>query len=74
MEIIRDLIFANPLLSVAQTAFMVWMLVDAYRRQADGFWFLVIFFVPVAGAWAYFFAVKARDLQTLRVGAISPGE
>jgi hypothetical protein len=73
MEIIQDLIFANPLLSVAQTAFMVWMLVDAYRRQADTFWFLLIFFVPFIGAWAYFFVVKARDFQALRIGSISPG-
>jgi hypothetical protein len=73
MEIIQDLFAAYPVLSVAQTAFMVWMLVDAYRRQAETFWFLVIFFVPLLGAWVYFFAVKARDFPSLRLGALRPG-
>src|SRR5215471_3912710 len=36
----------------------VWMLVDAYRRGAEGFWLYVILFLPGLGAWAYFFAVK----------------
>lgn len=43
-----------------QAAFTIWMLVDAYRRQADTIWFWVIL-VPFVGAWAYFFAVKVGD-------------
>jgi predicted Zn-dependent protease len=52
-----------PYLALAQTAFMIWMLVDAYTRRADSIWFLVILFVPGLGAWAYFFVVKARDFR-----------
>src|SRR5262245_47522683 len=65
MEIVHYL-FSHPLLSLAQTAFMVWMLVDAYRRGAESFWFWVILLVPVLGAWAYFFAVKIGDFRGLR--------
>jgi hypothetical protein len=44
-------------LYLLQGAFTVWMLVDAFRRS-EGFWPWVILFVPVLGAWGYFFAVK----------------
>jgi hypothetical protein len=53
-------------LSLAQGAFTIWMLVDAYRRQVDWFWFAIILFVPGLGAWAYFFVVKAGDFAGLR--------
>ncbi len=62
-----DLLYGHPYLTLAQGAFTVWMLVDAYRRQADTFWFLVIFLVPLLGAWAYFFAVKAKDYHGFTV-------
>jgi hypothetical protein len=42
-----------------ETAFMIWMLVDCFRRRA-GFGWYVICFVPL-GAWVYFFAVKIDD-------------
>jgi hypothetical protein len=62
----------GPWLGLLQTAFMVWMLVDAYRRGADWFWMLLIFFVPFFGAWAYFFLVKvqAGDLHRLGLGRV----
>jgi hypothetical protein len=53
-------------LYLAQAAFTIWMLVDAYRRQADYYWFFIILFMPVLGAWAYFFVVKFGDYQRLR--------
>jgi hypothetical protein len=46
-----------------QLAFMVWMLVDAYRRQADYYWYLIIIFVPGVGAWVYFFLVKFPEFR-----------
>lgn len=52
-------------LYLLQAAFTIWMLVDAYRRQADTVWFWVIFLVPFVGAWAYFFAVKLGDFTSL---------
>src|SRR5690349_7905580 len=61
-------------LSLLQTAFMVWMLVDAYRRGADSFWFWVILLVPFFGAWAYFFSVKVRagDFRGVNLGGVFP--
>ncbi len=38
---------------------MAWMLIDALRRRADGYWYLIIF-VPF-GEWFYFFKVKVHD-------------
>lgn len=41
-------------------AFHVWMIVDAVRRRAEFYWFLIILFVPL-GSLVYFFVVKLRD-------------
>jgi hypothetical protein len=51
---------------LAQGAFTIWMLVDAYRRGAESYWFWVILFLPGLGAWAYFFVVKVGDFSGLR--------
>jgi hypothetical protein len=59
----------HPYLALAQMAFMLWMMVDAYTRRAESFWLWVILFVPVLGAWAYFFAVKAGDFRHLSLPA-----
>jgi hypothetical protein len=58
-----ELIHRYPIISGLQLAFTIWMLVDAYRRPAESFWYFVIIFVPVLGPWAYFFAVKAADFK-----------
>jgi hypothetical protein len=50
-----------------QMAFTIWMLVDAYHRGVETFWFWVIFFFQPIGAWVYFFAVKLRDFRPGRV-------
>jgi hypothetical protein len=60
MEYVHDGIW------LAGAAFTVWMLVDAYRRPAEGYWPWVILFVPVVGPLAYFFAVKLGDFPGLR--------
>ena len=39
------------------------MLVDAIRREAPFYWFLIIIFLPF-GAWIYFFMVKIPDFDT----------
>jgi hypothetical protein len=70
MEIIHRLFLEYPLLSLAQTAFMVWMLIDAYRRRAEGYWFWVILFLPGLGSWVYFFAVKLRDFRGPNLGGL----
>jgi len=48
-------------LLILSYAFSVWMIVDAYRRGASHFWYLIIFF-PF-GEWIYFFMVKRHDYQ-----------
>jgi hypothetical protein len=63
MNIFYELVYRHPWLSLIQGAFTIWMLVDCYRRQAETFWFWVIFFIPGLGAWAYFFAVKIGDFR-----------
>ena len=42
-------------------AFSIWMIVDAYKRGAEHFWYLIIFF-PL-GEWIYFFLVKIHDFK-----------
>ncbi len=55
-------------LYLLEMAFTIWMLVDAYRRGAEFFWFWIIFLFQPIGPWVYFFAVKLRDLRVPRVG------
>ncbi len=54
----------------AQAAFTIWMLVDAYRRSADSYWFWVILLLPPLGPWVYFFAVKCHDFSGFRLGSL----
>jgi hypothetical protein len=57
------------LIYLAQTAFMIWMLVDAYRRGAELVWYFVIFFIPLIGSLVYFFAVKLGDFRSVNTGS-----
>jgi hypothetical protein len=56
-----ELLYFNPWLTLVQAALTVWMMIDAYRRGAEQFWFFIILFFQPLGAWAYFFAVKMGD-------------
>jgi hypothetical protein len=47
-------------------AFNVWMIVDAIRRRAELYWFIVL--ILPFGSLIYFFAVKARDYNFARLG------
>ncbi|MBY0528191.1 MAG: tetratricopeptide repeat protein [Gemmataceae bacterium] len=60
-------------LGLVQLGFTVWMLVDAYRRQADTIWYFIIFMFPFVGAWAYFIAVKLNDFSGMRLWPFVPG-
>jgi hypothetical protein len=51
--------------------FAIWMLVDAYRRGVDYFWFFVIFFIPYIGPLVYFFAIKINDFRIVRGDAVN---
>ena len=72
MEHLLDILAYYPILTALQTAFMIWMLVDCYRRGAEGYWFWVILFLPGVGAWLYFFVVKlpSGDLRNINVGGL----
>jgi hypothetical protein len=47
-----------------QAALTIWMLVDAYRRGVEFYWYWIILAFQPLGAWAYFLIYKARDLGT----------
>jgi hypothetical protein len=64
MQIFYELLYLHPFLALLQTALTVWMLIDAYRRPAEGFWMWVILLVQPFGAWIYLFVVKIRDFNT----------
>jgi hypothetical protein len=57
-------------LYLAQAALTIWMLVDASRRGVDTYWLWIILIFQPFGAWAYFFAYKAKDFRwgTGRIG------
>jgi len=49
--------YIYSVLSYLYLAFLVWMLIDCYRREPDrGIWMLVMFLLQPLGAIAYFFA------------------
>jgi hypothetical protein len=70
MESLFEIFHYHPIITLLQTAFMVWMLVDAYRRGAEYYWFWVILFLPGIGSWVYFFVVKVQsgDFANLSLG------
>jgi hypothetical protein len=39
------------------------MMVDAYQRRVEPFWYWIILLFQPIGAWGYFFAVKFRTLR-----------
>jgi hypothetical protein len=59
-DLFEDAPFGVQVLGLLQGGFTIWMLVDAYRRQVEYFWYWVILFFQPIGAWAYFFAFKFR--------------
>jgi hypothetical protein len=73
MHIFHGLFSDAPLsvqvLSAIQLAVIVWMLVDAYQRHVEPFWYWIIFLFQPIGAWVYFFTSKFR---TLRLGRMRP--
>lgn len=53
---------AYSVMSLLWMVFVIWMLVDCHRRQADFFWFFVIFFFQPIGPVLYFLIHKLPDL------------
>lgn len=63
MQLLFELLYRHPYLSLVQTGLTLWMLIDSYRRGAEGYWFWIILWLQPLGAWVYFFAVKIRDFR-----------
>jgi hypothetical protein len=61
-------------LSLLQLAFTIWMLVDAYKRRVEYFWYWVIFIFQPVGAWVYFFAVKFHTFRLTKTQGYSSEE
>jgi hypothetical protein len=79
MHIVWDLFGGDApllvrLLSFCQVAFVIWMVVDAYHRHAEPFWYWVILLFQPIGVWIYFFAVKFRTLRLPRPQSAAPDE
>jgi hypothetical protein len=58
---------ALRLLYYAAIAFNIWMIVDAARRRAEFYWFLIIFLLGPLGGLAYFLVVKIHDYDLKRL-------
>src|SRR5262245_50129906 len=73
MHILQNLFGDSPflmqVLGLLQLAFVIWMIVDAYQRGAEPFWYWIILIFQPIGAWIYFFAVK---LRTMRLNRLRP--
>src|SRR5262249_22209202 len=74
MHILYSYLYDHPFLALLQVAFTLWMLVDAYRRHAETFWFWVILFLPLVGALAYFFCIKIKDFRGVNLGFLQRRE
>ena len=59
-------------LSLLQLAFTIWMMVDAYKRRVESFWYWIIFIMQPVGAWVYFFAVKFRTFRFSKCNGMPP--
>lgn len=59
LDLLRILYFAS-------IALVIWMTVDAVRRRAEFYWYLIILFVPFGGV-IYFFMVKIHDYDLRRL-------
>jgi hypothetical protein len=70
MYYLHELFDESPLLlkaaSVLSLAFTIWMLVDAYRRGVEFYWYYFIFFIQPIGGIVYFFIFKVRDFRSLQ--------
>lgn len=73
-ELFQDSPILLRVVSLVQTGFTVWMVVDAYRRGAEFFWFWIVLFFQPLGAWIYFFAIKFQTLRMPRFRSAAPRE
>lgn len=60
MQLFDGAPLAAQIIGLLQLTFAGWMMVDAYHRRVETFWYWVIFCFQPIGPWVYFFAVKFR--------------
>jgi hypothetical protein len=58
-----EFLFENQYFWTIQSIFTICMLLDAYRRRVDWFWFLVILVVQPIGAWVYFVVIMLGSMR-----------
>jgi hypothetical protein len=67
MHLLWELFSDSPHLlqavTVLQMALTGWMLLDAYHRRIDPFWYWIILLFQPIGVWIYFFAIKFRTMS-----------
>ena len=51
------------LLNILGFGFSLWMFVDALRRKADFYWYILIILLMPIGGFIYFFFIKLPELQ-----------
>ena len=51
------------LLNLLGIGFSIWMFVDALRRKADFYWYVLIILLMPIGGFIYFFMIKLPELQ-----------
>lgn len=57
MNYLNFLLMDYPILSVFHMAFLAAMVIDAYRRGVEAWWYYFIIFIPFIGALTYFFVI-----------------
>lgn len=67
MHVFNELLSEHPLLSVLQLMMTIGMLVDAYRRGVEYWWFFLIFWLQPIGSWVYFFAIFLPRFEWTKV-------
>ena len=57
-----------PFLELLSFGFSLWMFVDALRRKADFYWYILIILLMPIGGFIYFFFIKLPELQEASAG------
>jgi hypothetical protein len=73
-ELFADAPYLAQALSLLQLALTVWMMVDAYHRRVESFWYCIIILFQPIGAWAYFFIFKFRAPRLAPIRLARPEE
>ena len=62
-----------PFLELLSFGFSLWMFVDALRRKADFYWYVLIILLMPIGGFIYFFVIKLPEMQAASADGTSLG-